>query len=172
MEQEILSEKQKGIIKLIQGNNVEVMHAINAFAIGAAKTEKVLYIDSANSFNPEIIMMKEPQNSNIILDNLKIARPFTAFQFITLMDSLETEIQRIGASVVVITGINTLFLGLKRREIRNIVPGILQKIKDLKKEHKTNFLIGNINSDNPLNSSNELLIRQILRNHLRKILIV
>lgn len=169
---EIYEKKQKkGSITLFQGDKKEVMQAINHATFYATETEQILYIDPANAFNPEHIAV-DPEHWADAYGHMKIARPLSPMQFILLMENLENEIMKFQASMVVITGMNTAFSGLKKREIKQVFPQILEKIKNLKQEHGIRFVIGIINTENPLESTNEILMREIVRNHMRKVIFV
>ena len=96
----------------------DLTHALCVNAVGALNSD-VVWIDGGNSVDPyEIgrICRRFGQDRHEVLDSVRVARAFTAYQLVSLINErLEDEVERTGAGMVVISCLPDLFLDKEMR---------------------------------------------------------
>ena len=99
---------EQGKIITIEGDKPTISTILISLSVKLQKSSKVLFIDSANCFNPSFVQKHYQQNTKLILDNIMIARPFTPKQLKNLIEKLKDSFPE-EAKVLFISSINELF---------------------------------------------------------------
>jgi len=112
----------------------------------ATSGRTVLYIDAANAFDPYLISRlarQERRNPQELLQRILISRPFTCYQLQTLLqDRMEAAIERMGAGLVILSGMVDLLLDetVPEWEARRMMGKILKSIGRVREEEGIPFL--------------------------------
>lgn len=145
-----------GTATLVDGNHpfvLEMVATLCVQAVGGLGGD-VLYIDGGNSFDPYGMLLHARRlgaDRDLVLDNIKVARAFTAYQMTSLLhDMLEAEMEARAASVdgegdghrpmtVVVGGIMELYLDqdVPRREARGMLDRCLGRLGDVTERWST-----------------------------------
>ena len=76
-----------GKITLLRGDNTTLFTLLMSAAAKLQKFSKVLFVDSANCFNPYLLKKLSPRDILPILRNILIARPFNSYQLNELVNT-------------------------------------------------------------------------------------
>ena len=112
----------------------------------ATSGRTVLYIDAANAFDPYLISRlarQKGRNPQELLQRILISRPFTCYQLQTLLqDRIEAAIEKMGAGLVILSGMVDLLLDetVPEWEVRRIMGKILKSIGRVCEEEGIAFL--------------------------------
>jgi len=101
-------EADFGKIIGMDGDKATVNTILISLSMKLQQKSKVLFIDSANCFNPSFVQDNHRQSTKLMLDNISIARPFTALQMERLITKLKQNIPH-DAKVLIISSIDELF---------------------------------------------------------------
>ena len=105
---DLLTVNDLGKVWAIQGPKATSAQILVSLAVKFQRYGKVLFIDANDQFNPDFIR-KKYHKTKLNLKNIKIARPFTAIQLISIINKLHTSIPETNAKAVVISGFDKLF---------------------------------------------------------------
>ena len=101
-------EADFGKIIGMEGDKATVNTILISLSMKLQQESKVLFIDSANCFNPSFVQDNHRQSTKLMLDNISIARPFTALQMERLITKLKHNFPH-DAKVLIISSIDELF---------------------------------------------------------------
>jgi len=101
-------EPEFGKIIALQGDKAIVSTLLISLSVKLQRLSKVLFVDSGNCFNPSFMQQHYQQNTRLILDNIMVARPFTAQQLHKLVKKLKDHPPE-EAKVLIISSIDELF---------------------------------------------------------------
>jgi len=101
-------EADFGKIIGMEGDKATVNTILISLSMKLQQRSKVLFIDSANCFNPSFVQDNHRQSTELMLDNISIARPFTALQMERLITKLKQNMPH-DAKVLIISSIDELF---------------------------------------------------------------
>lgn len=104
----MFQEPEFGKIICLQGEKATVATIVISLAVKLQSLSKVLFIDSCNCFNPAFVQKNHHQNTQLVLDNIMVARPFTASQLHKIVKKLKDHPPE-DAKVLIIPSINELF---------------------------------------------------------------
>jgi len=127
----------------------DLTHLICVNAV-ATLDRDVIWIDGGNSVNPyEIgrICRRYGQDRNEVLDSIRVARAFTAYQLVSLIDErLEKELARSGAGTVIVSCLPDLFLDKELRwsESYALIRRCVEKVRDLTRQNELVSVITNL----------------------------
>jgi hypothetical protein len=111
--------------------------------------QDVVWVDGGNSVNPyELgrICRRFGLDRADVLDSVSVARAFTAYQLVSLIDErLEAEVSRSGAGMVIVSCLPDLFQDKEMRwsESYQLIKRCVERLRDLARERELVALITN-----------------------------
>ena len=131
-----------GKTTLLRGNKETIYTLLMSAAGKLQKHSKVLFIDSANRFNPHLLRTLFTENIVELLQNILVARPFTAYQLKEVILSLKTTIKTTQAKALIISSIDKLCPEFEKAELPYLLPLLLNEINALTRQYNLITIIG------------------------------
>ena len=100
---------ESGKIIALQGDLATVSTLLISMAVKLQERSKVLYIDSAHTFNPGFVHAKYHKSPQISLNKIMISRPFSPEQLLTVIKKTGQAIRETRAKSVIISALDRLF---------------------------------------------------------------
>ena len=152
---------QSGKILALQGDKATVSMLLLSMAVKLQARSKVLYIDSANTFNPFFVGASY-HKTKINVNKIMIARPFTAEQLEGVVAKLDNTLTQVRSKVVIISALDVFFVsdpedfpGENELDRMALFSGILSELCRVARRHDAVVLVGLSNAvddfeNNPL----------------------
>lgn len=100
---------QAGKILAIQGDAATVSTLLISMAVKLQERSKVLYIDSAHTFNPAFLKESYHKSTAFSLTRILVSRPFTCDQLACIVNKLEQAVRETRAKSIIISSLDGLF---------------------------------------------------------------
>lgn len=154
---------QSGKMLAVQGDKATVSTILISMAVKLQKRSKVLYIDSANTFNPLFIRDNYYQPRGMNLRKIMIARPFTASQIAAVFSKLDTMILETRAKSIVVSSLDSLFQDsdLSNQEVLSSFSQAVDSLLRVSRRHNVLVIVG---ISNLLDSDRSSMIGSALKN--------
>ena len=150
-----------GKITLLRGDNTTLFTLLMSAAAKLQKFSKVLFVDSANCFNPYLLKKLSPRDILPILRNILIARPFNAYQLKELVLKLESAIQKTKSRILIISSIDAFHDEVNSEESPYLFSLVLNEIQSLTRKYRLVTLIGSTKSDDAPQEVTSLVSKKI-----------
>lgn len=137
-------ERQFGKMLAIQGEKATVSTLLIAMAVKLQATTKVLYIDSANTFNPLFLKKSYHKPPTLNLKQILIARPFTADQFAALAKKIDQAATQTRSKAIIISDIEGLFHNplMNEHDALFMFAQVIEDIAKAARRHDAVVLVG------------------------------
>ncbi|MBI0583646.1 MAG: hypothetical protein ISF22_05395 [Methanomassiliicoccus sp.] len=140
-----------GTLTLIDSSDRMLFDLTHILCVNGVSTlgRDVVWVDGGNSVNPyELgrICRRFGLDRSEILDSINVARAFTAYQLVSLIDErLEDEVRRTGAGMVIVSCLPDMFQDQEMRwsESYRLIQRCVERLRDITRESGTATLITN-----------------------------
>jgi len=154
---------QSGKILALQGDKATVSTLLISMAVKLQARSKVLYVDSANTFNPFFVNARY-HHPKINVDRIMVARPFTAEQLKGVVEKLDNALTESRSKAVIISALDEFFVDAQGDgDTIGLFSGILSELCRVARRHDAVILVGLSNEvDLPNNESLKGLVKEVL----------
>ena len=137
----MFNQPEFGKIICLEGDKATTATVLISLAMKLQKQEKVLFIDVADCFNPSFVQKSYQQSTQLALENIMIARPFTAEQLRNILLNIKENITE--ERVLIIPSIDQFFYDeeLTDLEAHYMFKLIMIELEILTQKHKISTLI-------------------------------
>ncbi|MBI2576977.1 hypothetical protein HYV84_07200 [Candidatus Woesearchaeota archaeon] len=136
-----------GKVTLLRGDSSTLFTLLMSAAAKLQNISKVLFVDSANCFNPYLLKKLSPRNILPILRNILIARPFNAYQLKEIVLRLEKSIQETKSRALIISSIDVFHDDVTSEEAPFLFSLVLNEIRSLTRKYRLVTLVGSTKSE-------------------------
>jgi hypothetical protein len=140
-----------GTMTLIDSSDRMLFDLTHILCVNGVSTlgRDVVWVDGGNSVNPyELgrICRRFGLDRSEVLDSVNVARAFTAYQLVALIDErLEDEVRRTGAGMVIVSCLPDMFQDREMRwsESYQLIKRCVETLRDLSRESEAAMLVTN-----------------------------
>jgi len=150
-----------GKVTLLQGDSSTLFTLLMSAAAKLQSISKVLFVDSANCFNPYLLKKISPRDIYPILRNILIARPFNAYQLKEIILRLEKTIQETKSRALIISSIDAFHDEVSSEEAPFLFSLVLNEIQSLTRKYRLVTLVGSTKSEKVAQQVASLVHRKI-----------
>lgn len=135
---------QSGKVLALQGDKATVSTLLISMAVKLQSRSKVLYIDSANTFNPLFIKKNYHKHTDLDLRRIMVARPFTADQLRSIVSKLDLAATETRAKIFIISDLDGLFYdqSLDENDACFMFSQVVETITRVARKHDAVVLVG------------------------------
>jgi hypothetical protein len=142
---------RRGHLTLMDSSDRMLFDLTHILCVNAVSTlgQDVVWVDGGNSVDPyELgrICRRSGLDREEVLDSVSVARAFTAYQLVSLIDDrLEDEVRRTGAGAVIVSCLPDMFQDREMRwsESYQLIKRCVGTLRDLSRDMRTATLVTN-----------------------------
>ncbi len=142
---------RQGCMTLIDSSDRMVFDLTHVLCVNGVSTlgQEVVWVDGGNCVDPyELgrICKRFGLDRTEVLDSISVARAFTAYQLVSLIDErLEEEIARTGAGMIIVSCLPDMFQDKEMRwsESYQLIKRCVERLHDLSRRKRTATLVTN-----------------------------